>query len=307
MRNPRRASTHAPTRRYGTPLRYPGGKGRLAPFFWELYEANNLTGAPYAEPYAGGAGIAIELLNSGNASHIYLNDCSRQVYSFWKAVKFEPERLCRRVRSAKLTVEEWKRHREVVRNPEHREFFDVGFSTFYLNRCNRSGVLNGGLIGGLEQSGDWAMDARFPRAELIARIERIAERADKMTVTRLDAMKFVSPGARWPLPRETVMYFDPPYYERADSLYYNHYKPEDHAKIAKAIQLLSSKRWIVSYDAHQKVMDLYRERSMFTYGLHYSAAKSYEGQEVFIFSDALNIPRSSKIKWIDVALKRFAA
>ena len=42
-----------------SPLRYPGGKTVLAPFLQELLLENNLQGGIYAEPYAGGAGAAL--------------------------------------------------------------------------------------------------------------------------------------------------------------------------------------------------------------------------------------------------------
>ena len=70
--------------RYKTPLRYPGGKQRLAPFIRELLTANNLLGTEYAEPYAGGAGIAMELLINGEVSRIHLNDKDYAVYCFWR-------------------------------------------------------------------------------------------------------------------------------------------------------------------------------------------------------------------------------
>ncbi len=100
--------------RYKTPLRYPGGKQRLAPFIRELLTANNLLGVEYAEPYAGGAGIAIELLIRGEASRIHLNDKDYAVYCFWRSIVDNSEELCRRIQSASLTVAEWRRQREIT-------------------------------------------------------------------------------------------------------------------------------------------------------------------------------------------------
>jgi DNA adenine methylase len=291
-------------RRYTTPLRYPGGKQRLTQFFLEILSSNRLVGRHYAEPYAGGAGVGIELLISGNASHVHLNDCSEHIYAFWKTVKENPDDICGRIRNATLSVEAWKRHRNVVRSPNEHSTAEVGFSTFYLNRCNRSGVLNGGLIGGLEQKGNWLMDARFPRHELIRRIEDIAERSKNFTVTNLDATKFVTTYAETHLERDTLYYFDPPYYERADRLYYNSYEKDDHAEIAEVIQDLPHRNWVVSYDAHQDVMKHYANRRMFTYDLQYSAARAYKGREVFIFSDTLELPTESAIKAIHKGLKQ---
>src|SRR2546425_7695985 len=173
--------------RYGTPLRYPGGKQRLAPFIAEILEQNDAIGWNYAEPYAGGSGVAIELLLDRKVGHIYLNDSSRHIYAFWKSILTDPDAFCRRISRASLTLDAWRTHREVVRHPEQHGLHDLGFSTFFLNRCNRSGLLTAGVIGGVHQRGQWRIDARFTRNELIKRIETIAARRKQITVSNLDA------------------------------------------------------------------------------------------------------------------------
>jgi DNA adenine methylase len=263
---------------------------------------NGLEGADYAEPYAGGAGVALELLLAGTASHIHLNDSSEHVYAFWRSVIEEPEEFCRRIAAASLTVEDWKAHREVVRNPKGHDLVELGFSTFFLNRCNRSGVLGGGLIGGLAQEGRWLMDARFPRNELIQRIEGIATKADRISVTNLDAEDFMASHASASLPEDTLIYCDPPYYERAERLYLDSYRREDHLRLSRAIQDGVSHRWLVSYDGHPDIIAMYADRRKFTYSLQYSASRSYKGREVFIFSDDLVIPETSAVPSIDDAL-----
>lgn len=288
--------------RYGTPLRYPGGKQRLAPFVGEILAVNNLVGGEYAEPYAGGAGVAVELLLSNQVSRIHLNDSSLPVYAIWFAITEHPERLCRFVRTASLTLEEWKRHREVVRHPDHHHLIDIGISTFFLNRCNRSGVLGAGVIGGFAQDGRWRIDARFPRNELIKRIEAIAKRASAISITRLDAEVFMGPYAETHLPADTLVYCDPPYFKGAERLYLNVYSGADHARLARAIQRNKTLKWLVSYDSHRSILELYRRRRMFTYDLQYSATRACLGKEVFIFSDSLRIPSRSSIKAVQEAL-----
>jgi len=287
---------------YATPLRYPGGKQRLAPFVVELLCANKILGGDYVEPYAGGAGVAIELLLENQVSRVHLNDSSYPVYAFWNSIVTCPEKLCRRIASASLTVEEWKKRREIVRDPTNHAEEEVGFSVFYLNRCNRSGALTGGIIGGLEQTGKWKMDARFSRKELIRRIEAIATKKDAIVLRNWDAEKFIVEYIP-SLPRDTFVYCDPPYYEKSSRLYLNRYKPEDHARIAEVIQSQLLHRWIVSYDNAAEILRFYRERRQFVYDLQYSAARVYKGKEIFIFSDDVLVPRSSSLKYIDVALQ----
>ena len=287
--------------RYRTPLRYPGGKQRLAPFIAEILESNDAIGWNYVEPYAGGAGVAIELLLDRKVGHVYLNDSSVHIYSFWKSILTEPEAFCRRISRASLTLDAWRSHREVVRHPDQHELADVGFSTFFLNRCNRSGVLTAGVIGGTDQKGRWLIDARFPRNELIKRVEIIAAHSRGITVSNLDAETFMREKVN-ALSRTTLTYCDPPYFARAERLYLNVYGPDDHARLAKSIQSQLRRPWIVSYDNHPQIAQLYRQRRRFRYSIQYSAITAYEGTEFFIFSDGLKIPRTSRVPYIHRAL-----
>ncbi len=287
--------------RHRTPLRYPGGKQRLTPFIKEILECNGAIGGTYAEPYAGGAGVAIELLTEKKVRKIYLNDSSRHIYAFWHSLKFEADRLCRLIERASLSIAEWRRHREIVRHPNDHDLMTLGFSTFYLNRCNRSGVLTAGVIGGKAQTGRWRIDARFPRNELIGRIETIATRADDIIVTNLDAEDFILRRVN-ELPDDTFVYCDPPYYERAARLYLNAYQPDDHVRVAKLIQSKLRQRWIVSYDAHAEIQRLYRKRRKFLYSIQYTAMGITEGREIFIFSDRLSIPKTSTLPFLSSAI-----
>lgn len=286
-----------------TPLRYPGGKQRLAPFVAELLTENKLVGGHYVEPYAGGAGVAIELLLGDVVSHIHLNDSSLPVYAFWYSVISEPEELCRRIRNASLTIDEWKRQREIIRRPEEHDTIDLGYSTLYLNRCNRSGVISGGVIGGLNQSGKWKMDARFPRNELIRRIENIASRRESITLRNQDAEKFMLEHIPT-LPTKTLVYCDPPYFSLESRLYLNQYKSEDHQRVAKFIQAKLTRKWIVSYDSAPEILRYYRKRLSFLYHLQYNASRTYKGQEVFIFSKGLKVPSKSSLPYINEAINR---
>ncbi len=291
--------------KFRTPLRYPGGKQRLAVFVGELLESNSAIGWNYVEPYAGGAGVAMELLLDNKVGHVYLNDSSIHIYAFWHSILSETERFCRRVSDVSLSVDVWKQHREVVRRPDDNTLFDVGFSTFYLNRCNRSGILNAGVIGGLTQHGSYRIDARFPRNELRKRVELIASRASNITVTNLDAEQFLLRNVNI-LPTRTIVYCDPPYYERAERLYLNSYQPDDHRRLAKLIQQELRHPWFASYDGHAEILDLYRQRRKFLYSLQYSATRSYSGSEVFIFSDDVKIPSKSDLPYVEQGLASVA-
>jgi len=287
---------------FRTPLRYPGGKQRLSPFILELIEENNVINGHYVEPYAGGAGVAIELLLSRKVSNIHLNDSDFGIYSFWHSVINEPEELCKMIATASMTIEEWRFRQSIVKKCDKSNKLELGFSVFYLNRCNRSGILKAGVIGGLEQKGNYKMDARFSRNDLIRRIEAITKFKDNIHLTNMDAEEYIKnyiPN----LPMNTLIYLDPPYFVKGEGLYLNAYKKEDHQRISKIIQEEIEHKWVLSYDGVQDIIELYNKRRHFLYDLQYNAERVYKGKEIFIFGDCINLPKNCSLKNIEIGFK----
>ena len=273
-----------------TPLRYPGGKAKLAAFVKAIIKENKLYDGDYAEPYAGGAGIALELMFQEYVDKIHINDVSQPVYSFWKSVLKDTDDLCRLIKDTPVTVRSWAKQKKIFANPKEHSYLELGFATFFLNRTNRSGILNGGVIGGRDQTGPWKIDARYNSEELIFRIESIAKMKSRIKLSHSDALSFLQLGLpKWP--RKTLIYLDPPYYERGRELYYDYYKPEDHADVAKLIGAkMKSRHWIVSYDNVAAIKKLYSAYRSITYNVGYSARDQYVGKEVMFFSPKLSIP-----------------
>jgi DNA adenine methylase len=183
----------------------------------------------------------------------------------------------------------WQTQREIQNSPKSHSRLELGFSTFFLNRTTRSGILEGGVIGGKNQDGFWKLDARFNKHDLVSRIRKIARYSDRVHLYNLDAAEFIRkilPG----LPKKTLVYLDPPYYAKGKDLYENHYEPQDHAAIAKIISSQIKHKWIVSYDNVSAIAELYRRHRSITYNLNYSASEKYSGAEIMIFSDELLIP-----------------
>jgi DNA adenine methylase len=273
---------------FDSPLRYPGGKGRLAQHVIDLIEMNDLVGGHYAEPYAGGAGIAISLLYLEYVDHVHLNDVDPSVYAFWRCVVDHTEEFTRLVRDAPMTVEEWRKHRAVQFSKEPVGILDLGFSTFFLNRTSRSGIIRGGVIGGNDQTGNYKMDARYNRADLIRRIEKVASYGSRISLYNRDAADLI--GEVLPtLPKRSLVYLDPPYYQHGARLYHASYKHDDHARIAGLVQDIGQ-NWIVSYDNVKPIQDLYSRYRQQSFGLRYNAARRYDGVEVMVYCDGLNIP-----------------
>lgn len=272
---------------FNTPLRYPGGKGRLSQFIIDLIEMNELSDVHYIEPYAGGAGIAITLLYLEYASHVHLNDLDRSVFAFWSSALEQTDAFCRLVADTPVTMDEWYRQREIQRAAEP-DMLALGFSTFFLNRTNRSGIIRGGVIGGKDQTGPWKIDARFNRKDLIYRIEKIASYLPRISIYNLDAAKFID-GPLNQIPDTGFVYLDPPYYSKGNALYQSRYTHADHACIAGRVPQIRQ-RWIVSYDDTAAVRELYAGHRQQTFGLRYSAQTRYEGGEVMIFCPSLKMP-----------------
>ncbi len=273
---------------YSSPLRYPGGKGKLAGFFSQLITANGLEGGTYIEPFAGGAGVAMSLLAEGKVGNIVINDIDRPIHAFWQAVLDRPEDMARKIRETAVTVEEWRKQKKIQRAPD-ANVFDLGFSTFFLNRTNRSGVLDGGPIGGLEQKGTYKIDARYNPERLAGIVEHIGSLSEHIQLYGTDAEDFI----RKVLPDQdrdsTLVYLDPPYYQKGAYLYMNYYSHWDHLRLSEAVDECAH-HWVVSYDDDPAIRDFYRPYRRREFCLDYSAYERRKGREIMFFSDELEVP-----------------
>ena len=274
-----------------TPLRYPGGKAKFAPFITSLMEKNGLTGGHYLEPYAGGAGVALELLFHGAASHIHINDYDPAVYDFWVSVTRHPAQILKLLRDTPVTIDQWLHWREVLRGNIKAPQVERGFATLFLNRTNRSGILKGGVIGGLEQAGDYRLDARMKKEVLAQRIEKIALHSSQISVYHEDALHLLKRSTSL-LPPKSLIYLDPPYYVKGQGLYRNFYDHADHLQIAKLLQSAKfPRKWVVSYDCVDQIREMYQLSRALSYGLNYTAQSRYEGSEIMFFSRTLDVPQ----------------
>src|SRR3546814_6755012 len=101
-----------------TPLRYPGGKGRLTQVVADIMESNDLIGGHYAEPYAGGASVALSLLMLEYASPIHINALYPSIHAFWDAVLNETDHLCAMIKNKSVPMAEWRRQHDVQHDPD---------------------------------------------------------------------------------------------------------------------------------------------------------------------------------------------
>ena len=281
--------------KYVSPLRYPGGKLKVVDYVKQLMEVNDLTGGTYIEPYAGGASVALSLLFDKYAGKIKINDKDRAIYAFWYSVLEETEELCRLINDTPVNMDTWQTQHELQKHKEETGLLELGFSTFFLNRTNRSGILNGGVIGGKDQRGTWKIDARYNKKDLIERIEYVAGYADLIELTSMDAVALLKRYKRTPAAK-TFCYLDPPYYVKGQDLYLNYYRDEDHQDIAEVIKKFKG-QWIISYDAVDFISELYKGYRQKEYYLSYSAGNPAKGKEIMVYSNGLIIPEAEIVKF----------
>lgn len=273
---------------YASPLRYPGGKRKLAEFVGDVVIQNGIQGGTYIEPFAGGASVALYLLFNEYVNQVVINDLDRSIYAFWYCALNRTEELCTRIRNAEITIEEWKRQRGVQGGKDNVDLVDLAFSTFFLNRTNRSGIIKGGVIGGQGQAGEWKMDVRFNKRDLIRRIEKISLYRGRIGVYNKDALDFV--GSMLPMIDEhTLIYFDPPYYNQGSGLYVNHYSHQDHKTLSLFIQNLTCK-WILTYDHAPQIIEMYKDARKKSLTLSYTACRKAKGSEMLAYSRNCAIP-----------------
>ena len=271
-----------------SPLRYPGGKACLYPLISSLLRANGLQRTHYAEPFAGGCGLALGLLYGGHVSDIHINDLDPAIWAFWYSVLNHVDDLAGMIAETPVTVEEWQHQRSVHLAQDDNDVLTLGFSAFFLNRTNRSGVIKGaGIIGGLGQSGPYKIDCRFNRQDLIRRVRRVASYRSRIHLTRHDALAFVDDACRR-LPDTTFFCIDPPYVKKGSDLYANYYGVKDHAALASRV-LSIHRPWVVTYDNDPTIARLYRNRRQFAFDVTYSLETKRRGTELLIVSKGLRI------------------
>ena len=275
-----------------SPLRYPGGKAGLAPFLARIIEENGLSGCAYFEPFAGGAGAALRLLGYGAVSELHLNDADPCITAFWHAVLDEPERFVEATMSVPVNIAEWRKQWDIYNRSDVSTPFELGFAAFYLNRCNRSGILVGSApIGGYAQTGKWKIDARFYRETLAKRIRTIAAKREHIHITNLDALKFLTTRLPRGIKRQRVFaYLDPPYYANGNRLYLNFYKDQEHRALARRMQRQVSLKWVMSYDDAQFIRALYDKCRIRPFPLQYSLQRKKRAEELVIMPRHIRPP-----------------
>ena len=284
-----------------SPLRYPGGKSRLSPFISLLIQKIKIENPIYVEPFAGGAGVALSLLLNSVVDEIVINDYDKAIYSVWRALLTETDSFIELIQDTPLNVEEWKTQKCIYDRQNSKYSLELGFAAFYLNRTNRSGILsNAGPIGGFDQMGNYLIDARFNRQELVRRIREIAKHKSKIHLYNKDICMFLE--KYMPKYQERAfIYFDPPYYNKGKALYKNFFSAKDHKRIFEHISKLNCP-WLVTYDDVPEIREIYSSYVGKRYDLTYSLANNGKKSELMFLSNDALWPSEAELKKRRIAI-----
>lgn len=269
-----------------SPLRYPGGKALLSAYVSGVIEENLLSGCTLYEPYAGGASISLDLLRLGFVDRAVLVERDPLVYAFWWSVFNRCDELCAAIEACPVTLDTWHELQptRLVDNPRKGSKFSLlqlGLAGLFFNRTNFSGIIGAGPIGGQSQSSSYKIGCRFNKEALVRQVRAASKLSNRVSVNFGDAIEFLKKNSQKISSGFSFVYIDPPYYAQGRKLYRHHYSDDDHASLASYITA-QGYPWIVSYDDHPRIRELYASKRMQPIYLDYKVKSNRTAQELVI-------------------------
>lgn len=279
-----------------SPLRYPGGKTQLSTYVNHLLKINKVTNT-YIEPFAGGFGVGLDLLIDGSVENVVINDLDPSIYSVWYYILNEPSKFISKIEDVPITMEEWYKQRKIRDEVEKEISLDNAFATFFLNRTNVSGIINGGPIGGKKQTGKYKINCRFNKERLIKKIQVIASYKERISLTNMDANDFILNQIPEYNSKNTFIFFDPPYYTQGKNLYLSFVDKNKHQRLSENIIGLKKYKWIITYDIEPEILKLYEPYiKAYTYHLNYSANKKRRAKEYMFINNNTKADSFEKVE-----------
>jgi len=268
-----------------SPLRYPGGKQLLSHYISCVLEAHMLSGCTFYEPYAGGASVSLQLLDTGSISKAILVERDILIYAFWHSVLNNADELCRRIGKMTVSLNTWKKlqpMRQIALLPKtESDILELGLAGLFFNRTNFSGIISAGPIGGMKQKSDYKIDCRFNKERTIEQIMAISSHKKMIEVHHSDAIQFLKKSSRRLNSGGGFVYIDPPYYTQGKRLYRHYYEHSDHALLADFITK-QNYPWLISYDQHPSIQQLYKDNAIQAIYLDYRVKTSRQAEELLI-------------------------
>jgi DNA adenine methylase len=268
-----------------SPLRYPGGKALLSAYVSGVIEENYLSGCTFYEPYAGGASVSLDLLRLGFIDRAVLVERDPLVFAFWHSVFNETAAFCFAIEACPVTLETWHDLQQTRAIDDPREspysLLQLGLAGLFFNRTNFSGIIGAGPIGGQTQASAYKIDCRFNKTALVRQIRAAAALAPRVSVRFGDAIAFLRKNAAKISSGFSFVYVDPPYYSQGRKLYRHHYADADHAALATYMKA-QGYPWLVSYDDHPRIRELYANAKMQPIYLDYKVKSTRTARELVI-------------------------
>lgn len=281
--------------RYLSPLRYPGGKATIAQHLGDVYLAQDghMPIEIWIEPFAGGAGAALDLLTRDVVDEAWLIDAHPALAAFWGTVIDDGERLAAVVAATVPTMQLWEQSREVLEAGDVGTF-DLAYAAFVINRCSRSGIVapRSGPMGGRHQTGRYTIASRFNGPPLADRILHVHSLRSRLRVHHGDGIGYIEQLNDSGIVDEVVLFVDPPYIREGNRLYANGLDPAAHQRLSAALHATEA-RWLLTYDNHCDVQDvLYPDHRVVPFNIRNTANRARLATELAVLSNNLQVDES---------------
>lgn len=228
-------------------IRYPGAKTAYTKTILGHIPDTTHT---LIEPFCGMGSVTLAAINRGGVKRVWLNDADPGVVALWRSV-LDPELLIERVMAYTPKAEDFYTYKK---EPVTGNTLEDAFRMVVLHQVSYSGLGKkaGSPIGGARQTGAYKVGCRWSPTRLTKRLR------DASSLLSMVDVQVTSVDALTLLGEDGFLYIDPPYIEAGPGLYV-HGSP-DHTGMAAMLR--SRGDWLLSYDDHPAVRELYRWADM---------------------------------------------
>lgn len=258
-----------------SPLRYPGGKSRVAEKIARLIPPFE----EFREPFVGGGSIFIYLRQKFPHKKFWINDIYTDLAVFWQQIKANDEVVISQIQQWKNEFQNGKELHQFLR--ENKNAFDEikqAAAFFVFNRITFSGTTE---AGGFSQQ---AFEKRFTPSS-IERLKVLPVLLDGVKITNLDYREIIEEKGE-----KVSLYLDPPYFSATNSALYGKngklHKVFDHREFSEKMEKCFHK-WLLTYDDSEFIRRQFSFAKIsdwnLTYGMRNVTEKSdQKATELFI-------------------------
>lgn len=252
-----------------TPLRYPGGKSRLAELLVDLMPEYK----EYREPFLGGGSVFLTAKQKNPDAKYWINDLYYDLWCFWTEAQADMGSLVDDIRKIRKEYDGRGRelHDKIVPELPGYGIHDKAVAFFAINRSTFSGT---SLSGGYSQE---SFDKRFTPSS-IERLEKVEPLLQGVEITNLDYSELLTaPGDG------TFIFLDPPYWSATKSALYGKngelHKGFDHERLAETLKSCPHK-WMMTYDNCDYIKNLYKDYNIIDHEFAYGMRNAVKGNDM---------------------------